>query len=45
MGDDREAFYARGVLMIWTHLIKAEACFRKGAICGVDVLPRAYIVS
>ena len=25
-------------------LIKAEACFRKGALCGVDVLPRAYIV-
>ena len=44
VGDDREAFYARSVHDL-DSLIKAEACFRKGALCGVDVLPRAYIVS
>ena len=44
VGDDREAFYARSVHDL-DSLIKAEACFRKGALCGVDFLPRAYIVS
>ena len=44
MGDDREAFYARNVRDL-DALIKAEACFRKGALCSVQVQVRAYIVS
>ena len=43
VGDDREAFYARSARDL-DALIKAEACFRKGALCGVDVQVRAYII-
>ena len=41
VGDDREAFYA-GVHDL-DSLIKAEACFRKGALCGVDIYPSASL--
>ena len=43
VGDDREAFYARNVDDL-DALIRAEACWRRGALCSVDVPVRAYVV-
>ena len=44
VGDDDRGLLRRSVRDL-DSLIKAEACFRKGALCGVQVQVRAYILS